>query len=102
DFCWRVKLGWVIAILKIALATRFNYLDVAFHHHVFRACELFDRGAPGAVIVMGVTDEQNLDVAELETQRLHTLPDHWHVSFEIAIDQNVSLVRGDQITRESP
>ncbi len=38
---------------------------------------LLDERAPGAVIVMGVADEQNLDIAEFEAELLDAFPDQF-------------------------
>src|SRR6185503_8213668 len=97
DLRRRVKSGRIVAILEVILATRFDHVDVALHHHVFGARELFDRRAAGTVIEMRMTDQKNLDVVELESQRLDTLASHPHTGFEITVDENVSFRRGDQV-----
>jgi len=48
-----------------------------------------------------MADQKNLDVVELEPQRLDTLANHRHAGFEITVDENVSFRRGDQVTCQS-
>lgn len=93
--------GWVEhllrpGVLEIALATVFDLGHVGIHDHVFRAGQLFDKRAAGAMIDVRVADEQDFDVGEAEAQLLDALPDLRHRGCEITVDQDVSLRRSDQ------
>jgi len=83
-------------VLKVTPAAVLDYRHIAFHHHVLRARQLFDERAAGTVIEVGMADQQDLDVAETESEALHILLDHRHGTLEIAIDQNVPLRSRDQ------
>src|SRR3954451_6700427 len=47
-----------------------------------------------------MTDEEDLDIGELETQLFDARSNERDVRFEIAVDENVPLRRGDEIVRE--
>src|SRR6185369_4619919 len=101
DFRWLVETSRLVRIIKVTLTTRLDYIDIAFHHHVLRAGKSFDRRTPATVVRVCMTNQKNLDVAELESQRLHARADHRYIRFEIAVDENVSLGRRDEIARQS-
>jgi len=48
------------------------------------------------VIEVAMTDQQNLDVVEVEAEAFDILLDRRNGALEIAIDENVSLGSGDQ------
>src|SRR6185295_12784904 len=97
---WRIEHRGVGAILKVALATRFYGWYVRIHDQILCASQPFDSVAAGVVIVVCMTDQENLYVSELEAELLHAGPNHWHTLFEITVDENMSLRRRDQITRQ--
>src|SRR4051812_42464699 len=47
-----------------------------------------------------MADQQDLDVLELEPELLDAGSDERDIRFEIAVDENVPLRRGDQIVRQ--
>ena len=63
--------------------------------------QLFDHRAAGVVIPMRVADQQNLDVVELEPELFDTGANHWNIRFQIAVDEDVTLWRRDEIVREA-
>src|SRR4029077_6392398 len=85
---------------KIDLSAVLDRGHVSIHHHVFGASQLLDGWAARAVIPMRVADQENLGVAEAKPQFFHARPNHRHGFFQIAVDQNISLRRGDQINGE--
>jgi len=48
------------------------------------------------MIHVRMADEKNLDIAEVEAQLLDALLDLRRGAFEVAVDEDVSLRRGDQ------
>ena len=88
------------AVLEIGLAAGFDHGDVAVHDVVLCAGELVDRGAAGAVVVVRVADEQNLDVAEVEAEGLDALANQRQEDFEIAVDEDEALRRDDEVGGE--
>src|SRR5215471_4469577 len=48
-----------------------------------------------------MVDQEDLDVIELEPELLYACPDERHILLEIAVDQDVTLRRGDQIIGET-
>jgi len=101
DTRWWILAVGIVGVEKVSLPAGFDHRCIALHHHVFRAGDLFDRRAGGAVIRMRMADQKNLYVGELETERLNTAPNQRHIRFEVAIDKNVSFGRGDQIIRQT-
>ena len=55
----------------------------------------------GIVIEMRVADEQNLRVAELQSQFLHALLDQRHGILEPGVDQDISVRRNDQVDSQA-
>ncbi len=53
---------------------------------------------PGAVVVVPVADEQDLDVAEVEAERFDAVLDLRRRGLEIAVDENVALGCRDQVS----
>jgi hypothetical protein len=47
-----------------------------------------------------MTDEEDLDVGELESQFFDAGSNQRYIRFEIAVDEDVPLRRGDEIVRE--
>src|SRR5258708_21176775 len=70
------------------------------HDHVFRAGQLLDLGAAAIMVEVGMTDQQNLDITEAEPQFFNALAQKRNRSFEIAVDQDVSLRRRDQVSSQ--
>ena len=79
------------AILEISPATRFDYRHIRVHHKVFGASHFFYPSAPRAVVAMGVADEQDLDVAEMEAELFDAVLDERNRAFEAAVNQDMSL-----------
>src|SRR4051812_5854560 len=48
-----------------------------------------------------MTDQEDLDIGELESQFFDARSNERYVRFEIAVDENVPLRRGDEIVRQS-
>ncbi len=61
------------AVLEVGFAAGLDDGDVGVHDVIFCAGELEDGGAAGAVVVVGVADEQDLDVAEMEAEGFDAL-----------------------------
>jgi hypothetical protein len=95
----KVHVG-LVAVLEVGFAARLDDGDVGVHDIVFGAGELLDAGAAGAVVVVGVADEQDLDVAKMEAEGLDALLDEGHAGFKVAIDENVALERDEEIGGE--
>jgi hypothetical protein len=55
---------------------------------------------PGHVVGMGVAFQQDLDIADLETERLDRCADEWRRFLEAAVDRNVTLGCRDQVARQ--
>jgi hypothetical protein len=49
------------------------------------------------VVEMGMADQQDFGIAEAKPQLLDARPDERDRSFKTAVDENVSLRRGDQV-----
>jgi hypothetical protein len=62
------------AVLEVGPAAGLDDRYIAIHDIVFGAGELNDLRAARAVVVVRMADEQNLDVAEAEAERLDALP----------------------------
>ena len=101
DFGGRIKVGGIVAIVKIGAAAGFDDRDIASHDHVAGAGQFFDLGAAGIVVPMGVADEQNLNIGELEAEAFHARLDQREILREITVDENVPLRCRDQIVRQS-
>ena len=63
---------------------------------------LEDRGAAGVVVGVGVADEQDFDVGELEAKLLDAVADLRGRSFEVGVDEDVALRRDDEVGRRGP
>ncbi len=53
------------------------------------------------MIRVRMADQENFDVAKLETKRLNTAANQRHIRFEVAVDKDVSFGRGDQVIRQA-
>jgi len=102
DFgCWKKEFR-AASVLEIGFATGFDHGNVGVHHHV--RCrrvgsggELQEFAAAGAVVVMGVADKQDLDLRHQEAELLNAQAYLGRRSGQIAVDEDVSSGRGDQI-----
>ena len=65
-----------------------------------RAGQFLDDRMTRHVIRMSMTRQENFDVREFEPQLLDFAPDDGHRSLEARIDQNMTIGRGDEISRE--
>ena len=65
----------VRGVIEVGFAAGFDDGDIAIHDLILCAGELLDLGTAGAVVVVGVADEQDLDVAELEAEGFDAFPD---------------------------
>lgn len=102
DLCWReVHIGR-LRIVEVCFTAALDDGHVPVHDHVFRMSYLHDARAASSVIVMRMADEQNFYVAEFEPKLLDTLLNLRRRGREIAVDEDVSLRRGDQERREVP
>ena len=71
-------MSFLRAVLKVGPAAGLDDGYIAVHDVVLGAGKADDLLAARAMVVMRVADEQNLDVAEVETERLDALPDQRH------------------------
>jgi hypothetical protein len=76
------------AVLKVGASAGLDNAVVAGHHKIFCAGELENLCAAGAVIVVRVADEQDLDVTEVEAERLNALADERRRCLEAAVDKD--------------
>src|SRR6201999_4195993 len=60
-------------VLEIASAAVFNFRHVLLHHHQPGSAEVLGERTAGSVVVMGVTDEDDLDVGEMVPEFLDAL-----------------------------
>ena len=93
----REVLGVVCGVLKVGFAAGFNRRDIRIHDVVFGPSEALDFSAARAVIEVGMTDEKNFGVAEIEAQCFDALLDLERRRREVAVDQDVSLGGDDQV-----
>src|SRR5258706_16070000 len=100
DFGGRIERWWLVAVLKVGLPARFNDRHVAVHDHVGCAGNRLDRGAATVVVPVRVTDEENPDIAKLESEFLDARPNDRYARLEIAVDEDEPLGSADEITRE--
>jgi hypothetical protein len=101
DFRRRIQRACRMAVLKVGFATGFNHAHISVHHHVLGAGVFLDRCARPVVIPVSVTDEQDLDIAILEPKPFDARSNERNIGFQIAVDEDVSLGRGDQVVREA-
>jgi len=90
----------VRAVSKIGFASRFDHRNIWSHYLVFCSGKVDNFGAASAVVVVCVADEQDLDIAEAEAERLDALADKRCGRFKIAVDENESPRRSDEIGRK--
>ena len=95
------QVTWIVAVAKIFFAAGFDDGNVGVHHHVFRAGHLDDFGAAGAVVPVRVADEEDFCVAEFEAEFFDAGLNQRHALFEAAVDEDVSVGRGDEIRRQA-
>ncbi len=96
DLCGRIEKFWPAAILKIGFAAGFDDGDVGIHDHVGCSGQLLDFGAAGVVVPVGVADQEDFCVFELEAELFDAGLEQRDVGFEIAVDKNVALRGGDE------
>ena len=75
DFGCGVEHFWSGAVLKICFAAGLDIADIGVHDHVFGTAFAFDLRAAGAVVVVGVADEKNLDLFQGKSKLLDAGPD---------------------------
>jgi len=85
------------AVGEVGAAAGLDNGHIGIHDEVSGAGELLDAGAAGAVVVVGVADEQNLDVAEVKAEGLNALLDERHRTFKTGVDEDGALGRDDEI-----
>jgi hypothetical protein len=56
----------VVTVVEIGFAAGLDAADIRVHDHVGCAGFLEDMGAAGAVVVVGVADEEDLNLAPVE------------------------------------
>jgi hypothetical protein len=95
-----VKHGFLMAEGKVCAASGLDVGDVGVHDHVFSAGFALDAGAAGAVVEVGVVDEENPDVVIVKAELLYTGANLGRGGGEVAVDENVALWRGDEETGE--
>ncbi len=86
-------------MVEIGLSARFDHVHILLHDHVLRTGLRLDRSAALDVIRMGMADENDLDVAELESELFHAGADQRYVLVPVRIDQNQTLRCRDQVFR---
>ena len=74
-----------------------NGRHILLHHHDLSAGRLFDACVAVHVIAVRVAAQQDLDICEFEAQFLHRRLDLRHSIVEIAVDQDVTIGRRDQV-----
>jgi hypothetical protein len=68
------------------------------HDHDFRACKFFDERCTGGSVIVGVAGQQNLDIAEFESELFDGLANRGYRALEARVNEDVALGRGDQVT----
>src|SRR5665213_111504 len=68
DMCGRKVHGGICAVVEVRFAAGLDYGDIGVHDVIPGAGELLNARTSGAVIVVGVTDEEDFDVAEFEAE----------------------------------
>jgi len=100
DLCGRELHGGVGSELEIFFAAGLDCGDVGVHDQVFCGALLLELGAAGAVVVVGVADEEGLHLMEVEAEFLDAGADLDGRGNQIAVDENVSAGSGDEVTGE--
>ncbi len=78
DVSGRELHGMIRAVLKIGFAAGLDDRDVGIHDGIFGASEADDLGAAGAVVVVRMADEQNLDVFKVEAKGFNAFTNERH------------------------
>ena len=100
DMCWREVHGGICAVVEVRFAAGLDYGDIGVHDVIPGSGELLDAGASGAVVIVGVADEKDFDVAEFEAEGLDASADQRDRGFKTAVDEDVALRRDDEIGGE--
>ena len=85
---------------KISCAAALNDGHITIHDHVLCVSLREDSGAAGIVVGVGMTDEQNLDVAPVKAELLDGVAYLRRGCFQVGVDKDVTLRRGDEVRRE--
>jgi methylthioribulose-1-phosphate dehydratase len=92
--------GGIGTISEVGFAARFDSWHVGVHDAVARAGLLLELGAAGAVVVVGVADEQGFDLMGLEAELLDAGLNLGGGCGQVAVDEDVAAGRGDEIAGE--
>src|ERR1039457_404405 len=100
DMCWREVHGGICAVVEVRFAAGLDYGDIGVHDVILGSGEFQNRGAAGAVVIVGVTDEQYFDIAEFKAEGLDVLGDGGDRGLKAAVDEDVALRRDEEIGGE--
>jgi hypothetical protein len=85
---------------EVGPAAAFHDVGVALHDHVFRARLAEDLGCAGHVVEVRLAVEQEFRIRPLEPQLLHARANLRRRRFEVGVDQDVPVRRGDEVCRQ--
>src|SRR5262249_24839135 len=98
-----IYLGWFVVIisvptvLKVGLTTGLDNIHITIHDVILRSGQFFHNCTSSTVVPVGMADEKNLGIAEVEPKFLNALANYGNRTLKAAIDENVSLRSGDQV-----
>jgi len=87
-------------VVEVGPSAGLNHGDIAIHHFVAGVGFTQNLGAARAMVVVPMTDEKDLDVGEMEAERLHAFFDQGGRRLEIAVEEDVALRRHKEVSRE--
>ncbi len=93
----KLRVAFRFAQSRFHGTTVFDRGDVLFHHHILGAGQLLDGCAAGAMIGMSMTDQQYLDILELESQFGDAVANQGHGFLKAAVNEDMSGRICDQI-----
>jgi hypothetical protein len=97
DLCRRIRR---IGVRKVLLPTALDDGNIPVHDHIFCAGQPQNLRAAGVVVPVGMADEQNPDIAEMEAELLNAIPDERDRLLQARVDQHIALWGDDQIRRK--
>ena len=97
DLAGRIMKLQPVRIEEVGFAAGLDVLDVGVHDHVLCAGFLEDLGATGAVVIVGMADEQDFDLTPFEAELFYAGADLGRRGGQIAVDENEAHIRGDEV-----
>src|SRR6185437_719731 len=90
-----------ISVCEILVPARFHDWNVRVHNHILRTGQSLDLRGAGVMVKVRMADQQDLYIAKLEAEFLHTSPNSRHRLVQSSVDQNVPLLRCDEINPQA-